>query len=193
MPSSAAHSSRTWLDPRILTFLQNRLLDASLSEYHSGFRAYSVAALARIPFGYNTNVFHFDTEILIQLMLAGCRIAEVPIGSELALLESNGADVVMMLEPAASIAASQGYRIVTSVPALWGPFAFTGLTSTRANLTQNPDVATDMHNLEWDCCCPTPNAKTEVTPGFTLPAPHFLTGTITWRPPNVYYPKQSIP
>jgi glycosyltransferase involved in cell wall biosynthesis len=64
---------------RILTFVQNRLLGSQLSEFHSGFRAYSVAALAKIPFGYNSNVFHFDTEIIIQLMLAGCRITEVPI------------------------------------------------------------------------------------------------------------------
>jgi glycosyltransferase involved in cell wall biosynthesis len=64
---------------KVLTFLQNRLLDMHLSEFHSGFRAYSVAALGRIPFRYNANVFHFDTEIIIQFMLAGCRIVEVPI------------------------------------------------------------------------------------------------------------------
>jgi len=64
---------------RILTAVQNRLLHSRLSEFHSGFRAYRVDALARIPFGYNTNVFHFDTEILIQLMLAGSRVVEVPI------------------------------------------------------------------------------------------------------------------
>lgn len=64
---------------RILTALQNRLLGSSLSEFHSGFRAYRVAALARLPFQYNTQAFHFDTEIIIQLMLAGCRIVEVPI------------------------------------------------------------------------------------------------------------------
>jgi glycosyltransferase involved in cell wall biosynthesis len=64
---------------RILSSLQNRLLRTSLSEFHSGYRAYSVSALSRIPFKYNTNVFHFDTEIIIQLLLAGCRIVEVPI------------------------------------------------------------------------------------------------------------------
>jgi SAM-dependent methyltransferase len=64
---------------KILTFTQNRLLGSRLSEFHSGFRAYSVAALAQIPFGYNSNVFHFDTEVIIQLMLAGHRIVEVPI------------------------------------------------------------------------------------------------------------------
>ena len=64
---------------RILTTIENRLLRSSLSEFHSGYRVYSTAALRRIPFHLNTNVFHFDTEIIIQLMIAGMRIAEVPI------------------------------------------------------------------------------------------------------------------
>jgi glycosyltransferase involved in cell wall biosynthesis len=64
---------------RILTILQNHLLRSSLTEFHSGFRAYRVEAIDRIPFQFNTNDFHFDTEIIIQLLLAGCRIREVPI------------------------------------------------------------------------------------------------------------------
>jgi glycosyltransferase involved in cell wall biosynthesis len=64
---------------RILTFLQNRLLRSNLSEFHSGFRAYRVSVLRQIPFQYNANIFHFDTEIIIQLMRGGFRIAEVPI------------------------------------------------------------------------------------------------------------------
>jgi glycosyltransferase involved in cell wall biosynthesis len=64
---------------RILTFAQNRLLGSRLSEFHSGFRAYRVSALDRIPFHSNADIFHFDTEIIIQLMLSGARIVEVPI------------------------------------------------------------------------------------------------------------------
>ena len=64
---------------RILTAAQNRLLRSSLSEFHSGFRAYRVEALAALPFAYDSNVFHFDTEIIIQLMLGRFRIVEVPI------------------------------------------------------------------------------------------------------------------
>ena len=64
---------------RVLTWIQNRLLRSSLSEFHSGYRVYSTTALRRIPFHLNSNVFHFDTEIIIQLMLAGLRISEVPI------------------------------------------------------------------------------------------------------------------
>jgi len=64
---------------RILTWLENRLLGSSLSEFHSGYRVYSTRALAAIPFELNTNDFHFDTEIIIQLMFAGFRIRELPI------------------------------------------------------------------------------------------------------------------
>jgi 2-polyprenyl-3-methyl-5-hydroxy-6-metoxy-1,4-benzoquinol methylase len=68
-----------FLGNRILTLVQNRLLHTRLSEFHSGYRAYSVDALRRIPLELNTNDFHFDTEIIIQLVLAGLRIKEVPI------------------------------------------------------------------------------------------------------------------
>ena len=64
---------------RILTWIQNRLLRASLTEFHTGYRVYSVAALRRIPFRLNSNVFHFDTEIIIQLLNAHQRILELPI------------------------------------------------------------------------------------------------------------------
>lgn len=72
--------------------------------------------------------------------IPGARIVQVAIGNELALLESGQADVVMMLEPAASIAESKGYHIATSFPKLWGPFAFTGLTSTQSYVKTHPKV-----------------------------------------------------
>src|SRR5207302_714968 len=64
---------------KILTWIQNRLLHSSLSEFHSGYRVYSVRALERIPFDRNTNDFHFDTEIIIQLFRARLRVKELPI------------------------------------------------------------------------------------------------------------------
>ncbi len=64
---------------KILTWLQNRLLGTKLSEFHSGYRLYSVDGLKRIPFELNTNDFHFDTEIIIQFLFAGLRIRELPI------------------------------------------------------------------------------------------------------------------
>jgi glycosyltransferase involved in cell wall biosynthesis/predicted TPR repeat methyltransferase len=64
---------------RILTGIQNRLLGVHLSEFHSGYRVYSVDALRRIPFELNTDDFHFDSEIIIQLVLAKLRMKELPI------------------------------------------------------------------------------------------------------------------
>ena len=64
---------------RILSTIQNRLLGIGLSEFHSGYRVYATRALRRIPFERNTNDFHFDTEIIIQLTFAGQSIVEHPI------------------------------------------------------------------------------------------------------------------
>lgn len=68
-----------WIGNRILSGLQNRLLGTRLSEFHTGYRLYSVEALGKIPFSRNSHGFHFDTEIIIQFLLAGLRIAERPI------------------------------------------------------------------------------------------------------------------
>ena len=64
---------------RILTWIENQLLHGNLSEFHSGYRIYSTRALCTIPFDRNANGFHFDTEIIIQLLVAGQRIVEKPI------------------------------------------------------------------------------------------------------------------
>lgn len=64
---------------RILSTFENHILKTRLTEFHSGYRIYSVAALKKIPFAQNTNDFHFDTEIIIQLVLSGQRIVERPI------------------------------------------------------------------------------------------------------------------
>ncbi len=64
---------------RILTFLENRVLDMRLTEFHSGYRAYSVEALKQIVMDRMTNDFHFDTEIIIKFRQQGFRIVEIPI------------------------------------------------------------------------------------------------------------------
>src|SRR5262245_35813127 len=66
---------------KMLTWFQNRMLGTKLSEFHSGYRIYSTEALRRIPFERNTNDFHFDTEIIIQLLIANQRIHELPIST----------------------------------------------------------------------------------------------------------------
>jgi glycosyltransferase involved in cell wall biosynthesis len=64
---------------RILTWIQNKLLNTKLSEFHTGYRIYSTECLKAIPFERNSNDFHFDTEIIIQMLIAGITIGELPI------------------------------------------------------------------------------------------------------------------
>lgn len=64
---------------RLLTTFENHALDLNLTEFHSGYRAYNVHALADIKLDKLTDDFHFDTEIIIKLHHQNFRIKEVPI------------------------------------------------------------------------------------------------------------------
>jgi ribosomal protein S18 acetylase RimI-like enzyme len=82
------------LGNRILSRFENAALGHRLSEFHSGYRAYSVSALKQLPFEKNSDGFNFDTQIIIQLHDAGMRIAEVPIptyyGDEICYVDGMG-------------------------------------------------------------------------------------------------------
>lgn len=64
---------------RVLTKYENALLGLNLTEFHSGYRAYSLGALKHVVMDNMTNNFHYDTEIIIKLHHQGFRITEVPI------------------------------------------------------------------------------------------------------------------
>ena len=64
---------------RILSKMENAVVGTDLSEWHSGYRAYSVAALRDIPFERNADGFNFDTQVIVQMFEAGRRVGEVPI------------------------------------------------------------------------------------------------------------------
>lgn len=64
---------------KFLTSVENTVLNTNLSEFHSGFRAYSTYALKEIPFNRNSNDFHFDSEIIVQLKIANKKISEITI------------------------------------------------------------------------------------------------------------------
>ncbi|MFH0829375.1 MAG: glycosyltransferase family 2 protein [Candidatus Kerfeldbacteria bacterium] len=63
----------------MLTAIENSVLGLRLSEYHSGFRAYSRRVLESVRYNDNSDGFVFDTEIIVQLKLHGYKIKEVPI------------------------------------------------------------------------------------------------------------------
>ncbi|MEN6320294.1 MAG: glycosyltransferase family 2 protein [Syntrophaceae bacterium] len=62
---------------RFLTFMENILIGAKLSEYHTGYRAYSRGLLEQLPININSNDFVFDNQILAQIIWFGHTIAEV--------------------------------------------------------------------------------------------------------------------
>jgi glycosyltransferase involved in cell wall biosynthesis len=63
---------------RVLSTIENRGLGTSLSEFHTGYRAYSRELLMTVPFLRNSLDFSFDSELLMQVVHFGFRIAEVP-------------------------------------------------------------------------------------------------------------------
>jgi len=68
-----------FLGNKFLSWVENRILGLNLSEYHTGYRAYSRRALEEIPFLLNSDNFVFDQEILVQAAHMGFRIDEVPV------------------------------------------------------------------------------------------------------------------
>jgi len=62
---------------RFLTFAENILLGHKLSEYHSGYRAFSRQVLERLPLDANSDDFVFDNQMLAQIVWADFRIGEV--------------------------------------------------------------------------------------------------------------------
>jgi len=62
---------------RFLTFVENLILGIKLSEYHTGYRAFSRKVLETLPLEENSNDFVFDSEILVQAVYFGFKIGEI--------------------------------------------------------------------------------------------------------------------
>jgi len=68
-----------YISNRFLTILENIILDRNLSEYHTGYRAYSKKVLERIPFHKFSDDFIYDQEELISAVYSGFRIGEIQV------------------------------------------------------------------------------------------------------------------
>jgi glycosyltransferase involved in cell wall biosynthesis len=68
-----------YLANRFLTCLENWSLNANLSEYHTGYRIYSMELLKRIPYSFDSDDWIFDSEIIFQILHLGFTVKEVPI------------------------------------------------------------------------------------------------------------------
>jgi hypothetical protein len=77
-PSAAGMPGWKRLGNRFLTWTENEVLGLNLSEFHTGYRAYSRRFLETIPFADNANGFVFDSQVLIQAATFGFTIAEIP-------------------------------------------------------------------------------------------------------------------
>lgn len=64
-----------------LTKIENFVLGNNLTEYHSGFRAYNKKVM-ELPLQLNSDDFVFDTEIIVQMKVAGLKIKEIPISTK---------------------------------------------------------------------------------------------------------------
>jgi len=62
---------------RFLTLFQNILMGQKLSEYHTGYRAFTTQVLTAIDYNNNSNDFIFDNQMLAQIFYAGYEIAEI--------------------------------------------------------------------------------------------------------------------
>jgi hypothetical protein len=68
-----------WVGNRGLTWVENRAFRQSFSEYHTGYRAFSVPFLRTIPFLRNADRFVFDQETFAQIVAARARVVELAI------------------------------------------------------------------------------------------------------------------
>jgi glycosyltransferase involved in cell wall biosynthesis len=66
-----------YISNRFLTFCENVLMGAKLSEYHTGYRGFTRGLLERLPLDRNDDDFVFDNQMLAQILWLGCRIGEV--------------------------------------------------------------------------------------------------------------------
>jgi len=66
-----------YVSNRFLTFFENLLLGEKLSEYHTGYRAFSKEVLERLPLLENSDDFVFDNEMLAQAIYFGFRLGEI--------------------------------------------------------------------------------------------------------------------
>lgn len=77
-PAAAGMPWWKQLGNRFLTWTENQVLGLNLSEYHTGYRAYSRRFLETVPYVENSNDFVFDTQILVQAARFGFDVAEIP-------------------------------------------------------------------------------------------------------------------
>ena len=106
-----------YLANRALSGAQNICLGQSFSEWHTGCRAYTRRFIEAAPFERNSDGFLFDSEILLQAVMLGCRMGEIqmpirygPLASSISLLPSLGYAVGTMAAVGSCLLHRAGWR-----------------------------------------------------------------------------------
>jgi Glycosyltransferase family 87/Glycosyl transferase family 2 len=119
-PAAAGMPGWKRVGNRFLTATENQVLGLGLSEYHTGYRAYSRRFLETVPYAENSNDFVVDTQILVQAAAFGFKIAEVPaVGRYFEDMSSIGlkTSTVYGLKTLAALVAYIGHR--AGIPCRW--------------------------------------------------------------------------
>jgi len=136
VPGAALHGNMPmykYVGNKVLTWMENRLAGLRLTEFHSGYRAYSVHALRQLPLEKMTWNWHFDTQIILEFLRKGFRISEVPIptyyGDE--ICHVNGIPYAWnCIRETLKYAVKQRWRR-SAAPAAW-PVSSSGCTTWRS-------------------------------------------------------------
>jgi glycosyltransferase involved in cell wall biosynthesis len=116
-----------YIGNKVLSTFENRVVGTDLSEWHSGYRAYSVPALRAVDFERNSDEYDFDTGIILQLHHAGKRIVEIPIptfyGDEISYVNGLRYAKDIVADVIRYRAHQLGLGVVDDTPAGVGPAA----------------------------------------------------------------------
>jgi glycosyltransferase involved in cell wall biosynthesis len=124
-----------YLSNRLLTFIENILLNRKYSEYHTGYRAFSNRALQIIPYENNSNDFIFDNQIIAQAVYLDLEIGEISCPANYDS-DSSSINFIRSVKYGIGVLITAiSYRI--SVTGLWKPSLFSEKSSTQLALNSS--------------------------------------------------------
>jgi glycosyltransferase involved in cell wall biosynthesis len=110
-PTKCGMPKYKYLGNRVLTTMENLILGQTLSEYHTGYRAYSRRLLTLVPFQSNSNNFVFDTEIIVQIVAKGLSIKEIPVEARY-FKEASSIDLLHSVQYGVGIVLRLAYYVI---------------------------------------------------------------------------------
>jgi glycosyltransferase involved in cell wall biosynthesis len=125
-----------YISNRFLTLVQNLLLPYKLSEYHTGYRAFTREVLENIPIGGNSDNFIFDNQMLAQIIYAGYSIGEISCPTRYLDTSSSISFTNSVIYGLGVLKVSLAYRL-----SKWGIYTFPLFASFPKSRGNQPDNA----------------------------------------------------